>query len=446
MKRSVIILITAFLCMPIIAQEEFIDIYLSDGTIETYATSDIDSIVHEDDTAINGYEFVDLGLSVMWASCNVGADSPEDYGNYYAWGETNTKSTYTSSNCTTYYVSLSDISGNATYDAATSIWGSPWRLPTKAELYELVDSCQWTWTTQDGVYGYLVSSDEGASIFLPAAGFRMNSSRISAGSKCYYWSSTPDNNNLDSAWGLSCDESTIAIYTGYERYYGMPLRPVADYESASYNVNLYLSDGSIISYPVSTVDSMKIVESSADGKINGYEYVDLGLSVKWAACNLGADSPEDYGNYYAWGETETKSSYTTANSVTYGVSMSDISGNATYDAATANWGSSWRLPTNTEKRELVNKCTWEWTTQNGVNGYLITGPNEHTIFLPAAGNKTNSSSLAYGSAGRYWTSTPSSSTTDNTYAYGFNFGSSLLPTDYDNLFRNYGLTIRAVSD
>ena len=208
-------------------------------------------------------------------------------------------------------------------------------------------------------------------------------------------------------------------------------------------IDIYLSDGTIDTYATADIDSIVHEDNTA---INGYDFVDLGLSVKWAACNLGADSPEDYGNYYAWGETETKSLYTTANSVTYGVSMSDISGNATYDAATANWGSTWRLPTNTEKRELVNKCTWEWTTQNGVNGYLITGPNEHTIFLPAGGSKTYSTWGNFaGYFGNYWTSTPSSSN-ENRYAYGFTFGSSLLPTDYDNLFRDYGLTIRAVSD
>ncbi len=86
----------------------------------------------------------------------------------------------------------------------------------------------------------------------------------------------------------------------------------------------------------------------SDGKPEGHEYVDLGLSVKWATCNVGATKPEEYGNYYAWGETATKSEYTEDNSLTYGKQMRDISGNAQYDAATANWGGTWRMPTNDE--------------------------------------------------------------------------------------------------
>ena len=121
------------------------------------------------------------------------------------------------------------------------------------------------------------------------------------------------------------------------------------------------------------------------GTLNGYEYVDLGLSVMWATCNIGADSPEDYGNYYAWGETETKDTYTSSNSVTYGVSMSDFSGSAYSDAATANWGSTWRMPTSSEIDELISDCTWTWTTLNDVNGYEVTGTNGNSIFLPAAG-------------------------------------------------------------
>lgn len=93
--------------------------------------------------------------------------------------------------------------------------------------------------------------------------------------------------------------------------------------------------------------------------INGHEYVDLGLpsGLKWATCNVGANKPEDYGNYYAWGETGTKSSYGASNSKTYGKQMNDIKGNSQYDAARSNWGGSWRLPTEKELEELVNKCT-----------------------------------------------------------------------------------------
>ena len=113
--------------------------------------------------------------------------------------------------------------------------------------------------------------------------------------------------------------------------------------------------------------------------------VDLGLpsGLKWATYNVGATTPEDYGNYYAWGETATKSEYTKQNSVTYRRQIYDISGNAQYDAARANWGSTWRMPTKAEIEELLIDCAWTRTTQNGVNGYRVTGPNDNSIFLPA---------------------------------------------------------------
>ncbi len=141
-------------------------------------------------------------------------------------------------------------------------------------------------------------------------------------------------------------------------------------------------------------------------EINGHEYVDLGLSVKWATCNVGASSPEDYGNYYAWGETSTKSSYAPDNSKTYRKNYSDIKGDSRYDAARANWGSTWRMPTKSELEELKNRCTWKWTTQNGVKGYKVTGPNGNSIFLPAEGRRYRSLLNFAGENGYYWSSSP----------------------------------------
>ena len=159
-------------------------------------------------------------------------------------------------------------------------------------------------------------------------------------------------------------------------------------------------------------------EAAEKAKYNGHEYVDLGLSVKWATCNVGASKPEDYGNYYAWGETSTKSSYTSDNSKTYRKQMNDIKGNSQYDAARANWGGTWRLPTKAELEELKNKCTWTWTTQNGVKGCKVTGPNGNSIFLPAAGFRA-SSLIDAGESGNYCSSTPD----ESDYAYRLNFGS-----------------------
>ncbi len=140
--------------------------------------------------------------------------------------------------------------------------------------------------------------------------------------------------------------------------------------------------------------------------ISGHEYVDLGLSVKWGTCNVGASSPSDYGNYYAWGETKTKSEYIEENSVMYGKNIGSIAGNSTYDVARANWGGTWRLPTKEEIEELVSKCKREWTMQGGHRGYKITGPNCNSIFLPVAGWRYETSLNYAGEYGYYWSATP----------------------------------------
>lgn len=157
--------------------------------------------------------------------------------------------------------------------------------------------------------------------------------------------------------------------------------------------------------------------SPPDGIVSGYGYVDLGLPSgrKWATCNVGAASPSFYGNYYAWGETVPKSEYTESNSRTYGKAIGDIGGNSCYDAARANWGGPWRLPTVFEFGELVKMCTWKRRKLNGCYGYWVIGPNGKSIFLPAAGARTKRWCLSAGGYGFYW----SSSTSGPCRAYRF---------------------------
>ena len=226
----------------------------------------------------------------------------------------------------------------------------------------------------------------------------------------------------------------------------------------NYSMRVYLSEGNVESFLLSEVDSVvftKVSGASSDDStnssdttyINGYAAVDLGLSVKWATCNIGADSPEDYGDYFAWGETETKDSYSSSNSVTYCVNMEGIAGNAEYDAATANWGSKWRLPTRKEMKELVDSCTWEWTKEisekgNYINGYLVTGSTGNSIFLPAAGHRSAKSNSTRESKGAYWTSTPYEGTTFDAYNLGFNSDRHYI--EYQR--RWAGRSVRPVSD
>ena len=190
------------------------------------------------------------------------------------------------------------------------------------------------------------------------------------------------------------------------------------------------------------------------GTINGHEYVDLGLSVKWATCNVGANKPEDYGDYFAWGETETKTEYTEKNSIAHRCRNSKlrrrgiIDGNnrltPSYDAARANWGGTWRLPTRAELEELKNKCTWRWTTQNGVKGYKVTGPNGNSIFFPAAGTIYGLSPnyVRGGEYGYYRSSTLYESGSSDAFRLYFSSG-------YQFVGRNdlyYGQSVRPVSD
>ena len=141
--------------------------------------------------------------------------------------------------------------------------------------------------------------------------------------------------------------------------------------------------------------------------------VDLGLpsGIKWATYNVGAISPEDCGYYYAWGETATKDIYTKDSSKTRGQKMGDdISGNEKYDAATANWGEEWRMPTNAEFKELVEYCSWTWKQCKKVWGYEVKSKkNDNSIFLPAAGYCRTNVKHEEGIVGSYW-----SSTLDNT--------------------------------
>lgn len=181
------------------------------------------------------------------------------------------------------------------------------------------------------------------------------------------------------------------------------------------------------------------------------EAVDLGLSVKWASFNVGATSPEDYGWYLAWGETEPQSNYSWS---TYFDSVNGSSSNFTKyatnkktqldpedDAAHVNWGGDWRMPTKTEQDELRTNCTWTWTTQNGVNGHKVTSKvNGNSIFLPAAGYRYGSSLADAVSYGYYWSSSLHSSDSSGAYYLGF-YSSGV---DWGGYYRDSGHSVRAV--
>ena len=184
------------------------------------------------------------------------------------------------------------------------------------------------------------------------------------------------------------------------------------------------------------------VSYSTSGTHAGHDYVDMGLSVKWATMNVGASSPGDYGNYYAWGETATKQRYDEDNCATWEKEIGDISGTSR-DIAHAEWGGSWRMPTRAEFRELLDEvnCTWEWSTLDGHRGYKVRSKKTgNWIFLPAAG-WWNGTSLGYADEyGSYWSSTPYESGFRHAYRLGFYGGHR----DCYWICRNYGRSVRPV--
>ena len=203
------------------------------------------------------------------------------------------------------------------------------------------------------------------------------------------------------------------------------------------SVTFTLSDGTILVLPRSD-------DNTSETPTTDERAVDLGLSVMWASCNVGANSPEGYGDYFAWGEVSPKAEYTEFNSLTFGKEFNDISGDPQYDAATAHWGGDWRMPTLAEQTELWDNCTWIWTSLNGVNGVKITGPNGNSIFMPAAGYRYGSSSYKVGSGFYCWSSTPDYSDTYNWLAFYISH-----VTEGDNWImsgRPDGLSIRPVQN
>lgn len=197
--------------------------------------------------SLNGHEFVDLGLpsGLLWATCNVGATTPEGYGSYFAWGETAAKENYnwaTYAHCNgddhsiTKYCDESDYGNNgytdnftvleASDDAATANWGAGWRMPTKAEMQELYDNCTHEYTTQNGVNGRLFTASNGNSIFLPAAGSYGDNTLYSAGADGYYWSSTLATDSPQGAFSLFFYDNSAYHLNDYERTCGLSVRPV----------------------------------------------------------------------------------------------------------------------------------------------------------------------------------------------------------------------------
>ena len=354
---------------------------------------------------------VDMGLSVMWATCNIGATSPEEYGDYYAWGETETKTEYTWANykwCNGKETALTKYNSSPSYgivdnkyyldkedDVAYVKLGGRWRMPAPIEIEELVSNCTITREKYNEVDGYLYTSNiNGNSIFFPLAGQR-RPGPLYFGEHANYPSS----------------RMYLGLYDHVSEYFasrraGLPVRPV------------FQSD---VPY--------ERPENPADG------IIDLGLSVKWRSRNLGAEFPEEYGAYFQWAGTRDVSDTSidldaSFNDFPYGRSQGstyilykyndgDFNGKTDYkdvlddsdDAASVILGGGWHCPTFDEWDELIEKCEWTRICINGVGGYRIQskvpGYTDRWLFLPAAGERHLNFLIDYETGNKiceYWSS------------------------------------------
>ena len=221
---------------------------------------------------------------------------------------------------------------------------------------------------------------------------------------------------------------------------------VFHFAAQAQTVNVHFKNGQKIQFSSANVEYVDFSEKAPDPTVSAGAVVDLGLSVYWCSCNVGAEAPEEYGDYFAWGETKPKNEYTqnnysyyNSNTATYTNIGDDISGTE-YDAATMNLGSDWRMPTMDEFQELLDKCTWEWAQINGMNGYKVTAENGNSIFIPAAGS--NNYSWTQNERTNYYTATRIGDTFDDVM---YIWSSSTYKPRISNTLRYHGYPIRPVT-
>ena len=339
-------------------------------------------------------EYVDLGLPSgnLWAKCNLGASSPEAYGDYYAWGEVEPKQEYTNSNHKWYkegapslgFTKYNNEDGKLSLededDAVIQKLGNGWRTPTLADFRELTNQKLTTIekTTLNGVAGYQITSKRNKkSIFIPFAGFKNDKPQTREISSdetvavCMTNQRRIDN-QVFNCWTFAFEQDRIRRY-GKRRYDGISIRPVK---------------GPGVPVPNNCVD------------------LGLASGVLWAKCNIGTTEPTQLGNYYAWGETSTKKGYYSDNYKYYIWKGNDLKRITKYneedgkevlelndDAARANIGAGYRIPTKEDWEELLEDCKWEAVTTTLseiidpsqtkiIARWKVTGPNGNSIVLP----------------------------------------------------------------
>lgn len=446
--------------------------------------------------SINGHEYVDLGLPSgnLWATCNMEAETYEEYGGLFAWGEVNSREASSFSQSSYLYandpIPLNDISGTQ-YDAASVNWGEGWKIPTYDDIMELMNNTSYSTITINDKSFHEFTASNGNKIY------ELVPTSIGGG----FWSSTSAGSSTAyRGWEFG---SNGYISYGYKwQYY--PIRPIHGAIVTSENLTLTLyaencetpnvytcnanQEVTITAVPKSgsqfkqwndgNTDNPRVVTMSGDLEltaqfesitsqisivdtafissdcrqnginaiiaqtinVNGHEFVDLGLpsGLLWATCNIGASTPEQIGDYYAWGELKTKSDYSLSTYQYYQSGYinlgNEISGTQ-YDVAKAKFGGDWRMPTSVEAQELLDKCN----RIEHDNGLEYVGPNGKSIFIPKSGYRQNEGSyqgVISSFAALIWTGTYLTNEANGAWAF---YGDIV-----NGMHRRFGLPVRPV--
>lgn len=417
----------------------------TDGSLTIADITKLLGIINDNNSTVNnnGHMYVDLGLpsGTLWATCNVGATMPEETGDFYAWGETETKDVYSwetykwcnGSVCNNSNQTLTKYGVDGAWgvndgittlelsdDVAHTKWGGDWHIPTEEDILELINYCESKWETVNGVKGRTFTASNGNSIFLPATGSKEQTEFYSGVGQ--YWTSSlgTSGGHSTNASHMEFNRTEFVLFEGELygtlRYYGLSVRPVITKNQNDETASQYMN----------------------------HDLVDLGLpsGTLWATCNVGANSPEESGCYFAWGEisgncdgksvfdwkTYKYNHYNSSNgSGSLGECFIKYNYDSEYgyngytdeltvldsadDAASVIWGGEWRMPTRSEVSELFNKnyTSWMFTTQNGIQGFvctsLVEGYTDRSIFFPAVGGMYWDNSIdSVDEYASYWTS------------------------------------------
>ena len=435
----------------------------------------------------NGHEYVDLGLSVKWAKYNIGATKPEESGYYFAWGETEPKSYFSwdnykfttdGGNTLTKYTGIDYSKLVREDDAAAVKWGGEWRMPTVEEFNELFNNCTGEWIKADnpefgGVAGTKFTSNKPGYtdkyIFFPATGCRFGSELYGAGVICYNWTSTLYDADAHRAHRSILRDSPEDLIRSDGRPGGHPIRAVCP-------------SGRSTDTDSTTPDPQNDDTTPVPTSHNGYECIDLGIRIDgkkllFATCHVGARSPEKYRDASAWGATEPyytgytmdgtsvtvtswkdglSEGYSWANAPFYSSGSGSDAIYTTYtnagdvlslehDAAHANMGGDWRMPTIEEMRALYDNTTTSFTPDyngTGIAGQIFSGKGDYAdraLFLPCAGifmGLSHSNPLN----GYYWSSMLQNSSSGRNMTFTNSSGVTIQGYNY----RHLGFTVRAV--